>query len=188
MLQDVVSAAGAFTLSSILARHWIQHPRNLSQRELQSPTTLSSIDESFGGSWTPRHHDIDHSVKGKCDSSFFLLLFSHLSMNISIWLFSNHLSTDRSMISRRLFPRFFHRVCLNEQSVRFAARRHSISLFRFFSIFFLPTRRTAKFHRVRNSFNHYPVKYGNLYAIQSRWNYRHLSALRKLVKKARKHF
>lgn len=69
--QDVVSAAAAFTLSSILARHWVQHSRNLSQRELQPPATLSSIDESFGGSWTQRHRDINHSVKGKCDFSAF---------------------------------------------------------------------------------------------------------------------
>lgn len=78
--QDVVSAVRrAFTLSSILASHWVQHSRNLSQRELQPPATLSSIDESFGGPWTQRYHDINHSVKGKCDSSplsslpFFLL-------------------------------------------------------------------------------------------------------------------
>lgn len=78
--QDVVSAVGAFTLSSILASHWVQHSRNLSQRELQPPATLSSIDESFGGPWTQRYHDINHSVKGKCDFSLsslplFLLSF-----------------------------------------------------------------------------------------------------------------
>lgn len=89
--QDVVSAVRrAFTLSSILASHWVQHSRNLSQRELQPPATLSSIDESFGGPWTQRYHDINHSVKGKCDSSplsslpFFLLSLSP-SLYFILW-------------------------------------------------------------------------------------------------------
>lgn len=86
--QDVVSAVRrAFTLSSILASHWVQHSRNLSQRELQPPATLSSIDESFGGPWTQRYHDINHSVKGKCDSSPLSSLPFFPSLPFSLFVF-----------------------------------------------------------------------------------------------------
>lgn len=59
----------------------IQHSGHLSEHELQPPTTVSSIDESIGGSWPQRYRRINNSLRG---TYIFVVLYFLLMLFVFI--------------------------------------------------------------------------------------------------------